>query len=211
MLKAVLYDWGGLNVWLFHRVNQWHAPFWDALMRLGTALGNHGDFPVYMALAVLAGLLLTVRANLHAGHEAAGRLALAWLGVLAVFSLGYLVDGGLIVWLKPWLDFPRPLLALPPGSVVVVGRPEYHHSLPSGHSAFVMLLAASLWPVLTRPWRAAAAAFVVWVGISRLSLGDHFPADVLAGWLLSLAVVGALRTLLRRVMQISSLPESAHG
>ena len=55
MLKAVLYDWGGLNVWLFHLVNQWHAPFWDAPMRLGTTLGNHGNFPVYMALAVEPG------------------------------------------------------------------------------------------------------------------------------------------------------------
>ena len=211
MLKAVLYDWGGLNVWLFHLINQWHAPFWDALMRLGTALGNHANFPVYLALAVRAGLLLTARGQRRGGQGAAGRLAVSWLGVLAVFSLGYVVDGGLIIWLKPWLNFPRPLLALPPGSVVVVGRPEYHHSLPSGHSAFAMLVAASLWPVLDKRWRAAAVAFVFWVGISRLSLGDHFPADVLAGWLLSLAVVGALRTLLRRVMQISSLPESAHG
>ena len=200
MLRAVLYDWGGLNVWLFHWVNHWHAPLWDAFMRLGTVLGNHGNFPVYLALAVLAGLLLTARTNLHAGNEAAARLAMNWLGVLAILSLGYLVDGGLIVWLKPSLDFPRPLLALPPGSVVVVGRPEYHHSLPSGHSAFAMLLAASLWPILNRPWRAAAAAFVVWVGISRLSLGAHFPADVLGGWLLSLAVVVALQRLLRRVM-----------
>jgi membrane-associated phospholipid phosphatase len=35
----------------------------------------------------------------------------------------------------------------------------------------------------------AGAIFVLWVGISRLSLGAHFPADVMAGFLSSLAMV----------------------
>lgn len=209
MLKSVLYDWGGLNVWLFHWVNRWHTPWWDAVMRLGTALGDHRNFPVYITLVVLTALLLTVRMDRRAGRRVAEDQALNWLGVLAVLSAGYLVDGGLIIWLKPWFDFPRPLLALPPGSVVVVGRPEYYHSLPSGHSAFAMLLAASLWPVLAQPWRLAAVMFVLWVGISRLSLGDHFPADIAAGWLLSLVVVWCLRKLLRSTTHVRpGRPES---
>jgi len=35
----------------------------------------------------------------------------------------------------------------------------------------------------------AGVSFVLWVGLSRISLGAHFPADVLAGYLSSLAVV----------------------
>ena len=62
-------------------------------------------------------------------------------------------------------------------------------TLPSGHSSFAMLVTASLWPVLNGRWRVAGACFVLWVGISRMSLGAHFPADVLAGFLSSLAVV----------------------
>ena len=45
MLKAVLYDRGGTNVWLFHLLNQFHNLLWDRLMLLGTALGDHRNFP----------------------------------------------------------------------------------------------------------------------------------------------------------------------
>jgi signal peptidase II len=110
--------------------------------------------------------------------------------------VAYVADGALLGWLKPLLDFPRPPLALPPGTVNVIGAPEYHHSLPSGHSSFAMLVAASLWPVFTRAWRAAACAFVLWVGLSRISLGAHFPADVLAGFVSALTVVLLVRQLI---------------
>ena len=50
VLKDILYDWGGLNVALFHAVNDVHFPALDAAMRLGTALGNHQNFPVYLCL-----------------------------------------------------------------------------------------------------------------------------------------------------------------
>jgi membrane-associated phospholipid phosphatase len=109
--------------------------------------------------------------------------------VIAVFSLAYFFDGLLLGYVKPFLDFPRPPLALPAGTVNIVGVPEYHHSLPSGHSFFAMLVVASLWPVLNSKWRIAGVMFLMWVGISRVSLGAHFPADVMAGFLSSLAVV----------------------
>jgi signal peptidase II len=108
---------------------------------------------------------------------------------LAVFSIAYLLDALLVGALKPLLDFPRPPLALPPGSVHIIGVAEYHHSLPSGHSSFAMLIVASLWPILKGRWRVAGSSVVLWVGISRVSLGAHFPADVMAGFLSSLFVV----------------------
>jgi membrane-associated phospholipid phosphatase len=52
-----------------------------------------------------------------------------------------------------------------------------------------MLVIASLWPVLNRRWLIAGVCYVLWVGISRVSLGAHFPADVMAGYFSSLAVV----------------------
>jgi len=67
-----------------------------------------------------------------------------------------------------------------------------------------MLVMASLWPVLNCNWRVAGACFVLWVGISRMSLGAHFPADVVAGFLSSLAVVllvyAAIQKLLRLIV-----------
>ncbi len=187
-MKAILYDWGGLNVWLFHAINSVHAPLLDWLMLLATRLGDHENFPLYLGLTALFGVAARQRSAFSAPPRAQ-----VWLTVVAVFSLAYVLDGLLLSWLKPLLDFPRPLLALPPGSVVVVGTPELHHSLPSGHSSFAMLVCASLWPAFERKGRLAASAFVIWVGLSRVSLGAHFPADVVAGFLSSLLIVLTVR------------------
>jgi len=123
------------------------------------------------------------------------------MGVIAVFSLAYLLDGLLLGFLKPLLDFPRPPLALPQGTVNIIGIPEYHHSLPSGHSSFAMLVTASLWPILNHRWRIAAVCFVVWVGIYRISLGAHFPADVMAGFVSSLLVVLVVYVAVRKFVR----------
>jgi membrane-associated phospholipid phosphatase len=72
-----------------------------------------------------------------------------------------------------------------------------------------MLVVASLWPVLSRDWRMLGAFFVIWVGLSRISLGAHFPADVLAGFSLGLIVVllvrAAVQALLRRFSRKSDV------
>jgi membrane-associated phospholipid phosphatase len=186
-MKSLFYDWGGFNLWLFHAINDFRSPLIDSFMLLGTRLGDYGNFPLLLALAAAYGLVAASRGRPEDSH--------AWLAALAVFSVAYVLEGQILGFLKPWLDYPRPPLALAAGSVHVVGAPELHHSLPSGHAAFAMLVAASLWPVMIRLLRGALIGYVLWVGISRISLGAHFPADVLAGFALSLALVWPLRGL----------------
>jgi len=195
-MKAILYDWGGLNVWLFHVINNVRSEYWDRIMLLGTELGEHTWFPLYLALIALGALIFVARMPTQSSAQYQVQAA-RWIMVIAVFCIAYLLDGVLINQLKPLLDFPRPPLALPSGTVHIIGAPEYHHSLPSGHSSFAMLSVASLWPVLNRWWRAAGVFFVLWVGVSRISLGAHFPADVLAGFLLSLVIVLLVYTALQ--------------
>ena len=173
-MKAIFYDWGGANIWLFHAINDIRFVWLDRLMLLGTLLGDHSLFPLYLGLLTLFAL---VRVSLSGQDAARCRLqANRWLTVIAVFSLAYLLDGALLTALKSYFDYPRPPLALPQGSVQIIGMPEFHHSLPSGHASFAMLITASLWPVMSRSWRVAGVLFVLWVGISRISLGAHFPA-----------------------------------
>jgi membrane-associated phospholipid phosphatase len=187
-MKEIIYDWGGANVSLFHAINDIRSEYWDKFMLLGTALGEHALFPLYLGLIAVVALTVVARTPLQdvTRYQA---LTTRWMAVIAVFSIAYWLDGLLIGALKPLLDFPRPPLALPLGAVHIIGVAEYHHSLPSGHSSFAMLCVASLWPILNRWWRVAGTFIVLWVGISRVSLGAHFPADVMAGFLSSLAVV----------------------
>ncbi len=81
--------------------------------------------------------------------------------------------------------------------------PETTYSFPSGHAMGSMALVASLAVLLwhTR-WRWFAiilgAVFVLGVSFSRIYLGVHYPSDILAGWLASLAWVLGVRLLWRR-------------
>ena len=196
-MKEILYDWGGANVWLFHAINDWRSAALDNFMSLGTWLGDHTLFPVYLTLIVLVAAFAASRAS---RIETQGQRALLWLGILGVLCVAYLADGAFLGWAKSWFDFPRPLLALPQGAVRVIGAAEFHRSLPSGHASFAMTLAASLWPMLKRWQGWAAMAFVLWVGISRVYVGAHFPADVVAGWLTALLIVWLLRMIAGRYL-----------
>ena len=83
-------------------------------------------------------------------------------------------------------------------------RPENDYSFPSGHamlsSAFVLTALVLLWrsqasALAKRAGTIMGALFVLAVGLSRLYLGVHFPSDILAGWMASLAWVALLSIL----------------
>lgn len=199
MLKEMLYEWGGTNLWLFHAINNLRGDYFDRFMLLGTQIGDHALFPVYLALIVLAATFAVTRATGDIPNQGQ-KLALCWLGTLSILCVAYLLDGAFLTWGKHWFDFPRPLLALPQGAVHVIGEAEYHRSLPSGHASFAMLIVASLWPMLDNRQRWAAAFFVAWVGVSRVNVGAHFPADVLASWLTALPLVLLVRMIARQCL-----------
>lgn len=121
------------------------------------------------------------------------------------------VVGGIAVTeAKLLFDAPRPLAlyhdAIQAGmvSINVMFEPLYAHSFPSGHSQAAFTVAYSLGQLCTR-WGAVgrvtfyATASVI--ALSRVYVGAHFPADVLAGAVLGIATASASFWLLRKVHQ----------
>lgn len=70
--------------------------------------------------------------------------------------------------------------------------PEFDYGFPSGHAMSSMTLVAVLviltWGSRWRWWvLAAGTIFVLVIGWTRLYLGVHYPSDILAGWMASIA------------------------
>ncbi|PAS98865.1 MAG: hypothetical protein BSR46_10990 [Candidatus Dactylopiibacterium carminicum] len=174
-----LYQWGGLNLGLFEAVNAVRGPVIDASMLAGTALGNFLNV-IWVALVML--LLIGVRRGCaQSGWVAHLPDERRLRQLLQVFLLAWGIAGLVVTAGKLGFDMPRPYAVLPAGSVNLLAMPESPYSFPSGHAAFAMLSACVFWPHSRRAVRCLLVFAVLWVGVSRISVGAHFPADVVAG------------------------------
>ncbi len=125
-----------------------------------------GVFPAAFALAIV----LIIRKQWH------------WLTYFVVTLAGGAVLNQVT---KVLLHRVRPHLWQSPA-------PEFDYGFPSGHAMATMALVAALSIMAgnTR-WRwwviIFGGIFVVIIGWTRLYLGVHYPSDILAGWMASLA------------------------
>lgn len=183
--KQLFYDWNGLNVASFEAIN--HAtPDWLApLAHIGSILGSYWGGP-FLLIA-----LLFWSWHLNAATQPATS-ALVMRTQAQRFALGFALTWLAVALVKLLVDFPRPLVALP-DMVRIIGEPELQYSFPSGHAAYTMLVAVTLWPLVPRRFRALLVAWLVWVGWSRIAVGAHFPADLFAGFLIGGLSAGIAR------------------
>jgi undecaprenyl-diphosphatase len=180
-LRHILYDWFGLNRMLFRLINGMHGAIWDRLMEALSTAGEAANFPWYMA-AVL--LLARATPRLVSVQNA------------FVFGIGFPVVELIVAALKAATAMPRPAAALGEQAVTLLDRQAAGAGFPSGHVAFVSLLAAALSAGAPRLLRWLLWLFVVLVALSRLALGAHFPADAVGGAVVGTGVALVIRALL---------------
>jgi signal peptidase II len=181
--KVFIYDWNGANKALFIVINQGLPDMLALLAWLGSTLGSYWGAP--LALTALGW-----RAQRASQPGASQAITLQLMRFAMACLMAFVLTG----ILKLGLDFPRPPAVLET-TVHVIGEMELHRSFPSGHSVYAALLVGTLWRLVPAPLRILLVGFLLWVGWSRIAVGAHFPADVLAGWLLGFGCVWAARHL----------------
>lgn len=160
LVSAIFLELSDYNRTLFDFLNHELSPIASTFWQSMTALGD-----AWVAIVVLCSLI-TIKPTLLKPSLVAI--------VLAVF-----VTHGL----KAGFQIPRPAAVLPSDAMFVVGELlQAHNSFPSGHTltAFTVagIVAASFRvPLLT----SALFALASLVGMSRIMVGAHWPADILLG------------------------------
>ncbi|PLS77057.1 MAG: hypothetical protein CYG59_25665 [Chloroflexi bacterium] len=114
----------------------------------------------------------------------------------------YFIDGdGPLHTLRPFVAHPQQVWTCrqAPGFnsqawLAQLCREEESLAFPSGHAQITLVAWGYLARVVRRRWFTIfAVVWVLLVGISRLYLGQHWPTDILGGWLLgSLMLITAL-------------------
>ena len=140
------------------------APGWPlrVVMQLGT---------LWVALVVVAVTAWATRAR---GVGAA-------LAVAVAVAIAFRLDNVL----KDVIDRPRP-----PGMVdgLHVRETIGGFGFPSGHTTMAFALAASLHPAVATRWRWIVWTLAAVVGVARMHVGVHWPADIVGGAALGTAI-----------------------
>ena len=105
--------------------------------------------------------------------------------IVKVLFTGFSVERILYFILKNKLRRNRPQQAIPGYQSVI--QPSDQFSFPSGHTSaafLVMGIISAFYPVLGIP----LLIWAIWVGISRVMLGVHFPTDSVAGAILGYTI-----------------------
>ena len=160
--ETLLWDQGVLLY-----INAHSNPVFDRIIPLLTNLGG----ALGVTLITLACLLLYYR------RKDFSRFSLLFFTVAGATALNLILK----------LVFKRQRPAL---WDLLVFEPTF--SFPSGHAmassalAFALIIALKNEPYQV-PLRVLAMAYILFIGFTRLYLGVHYPTDILAGWLVSLA------------------------
>jgi len=103
---------------------------------------------------------------------------LIWTSLIAGLISSLLTQG--IKWSLQW---PRPGLVIDPEHFQLIGSAlSSSPAFPSGHTAAAILLASIICLYWRRAWVFCLIfGFALLVGISRIAIGVHWPADVLGG------------------------------
>jgi undecaprenyl-diphosphatase len=144
-----------------------------------------GAPPVVLAVAALAALALWRRT----GSRLRPGVLLASVALTAA----------LVFLLKIAVSRPRPPVD------TLLGSPAMDYSFPSGHTTdgsvvygvSAVLFGAAVAKAVSRLLLTLAVLVAVAVGLSRIYLGYHWATDVIGGWLLAAAVVGAAASVAR--------------
>jgi signal peptidase II len=210
-MKHILYDWFGLNSYLFKIANEnFGGEEFHYIIMLLADWGGFYD-PHHTLFFFLCITCISLFFAKDDSELLLNRTKL-WIKFYVSVFIAELVCLGFIFLLKHYFAYPRPFCAnlgfLVQASHNVVEKVPCMQSFPSGHTAFVSTILVSIWPILNFIGRIAGIGFLFIVMLSRLAAGVHFPADLFWSLIICVTITYFIRKYLVKTLLEKSLYKS---
>lgn len=201
MLKTIFYDFFGLNEQIFFLLNGFaHTQFFDEFL-LSLAF-------VFKPLKM--GGFLVLCFNIFAIRQVLKSRNSENLRKCLILLISSFVTYALVTIFKASFGFMRPICIFEDHpiymhKITVVYENIFkkcYHSLPSGHSAIVVLLGLNLMAFTKNAFVKICVIFIiVTTMISRVMIAFHFPADVIYGALLAIGTYYSVRFIINKMIK----------
>jgi membrane-associated phospholipid phosphatase len=174
MVKYLIYDWLGLNQKLFTYLNNITnlgiAPYWLNIM------SNFFDifvFSLYFILTFIYKIYYLRGDNFDYQKYIANFKQLIQVGFI------YACIGIIYTLMKYGINLPRPYCSLEHfSSISNFANVRCLSSFPSAHTAVAFMISYLFFPYLNFFGRIMTCLMVLAVGLSRIALAMHYPADI---------------------------------
>jgi len=174
-MKHAIYDWFGLNQTLFTQINHISNNFvCQYLSYIFSIL-----FAIFVFLIYYFALVLYRYYRLRKSGFDYVQYS-RYFDELLKIGACYAAIGLIYTLMKFCVNLPRPYCSLTEFvSIANFASERCLSSFPSAHTAVAVLIFYSLLPYLNFTGKLLGSAVIILVGLSRIALAMHFPADVL--------------------------------
>ena len=195
-MKEILYDWLGVNTSIFQFINSnFGRDELDPLMIFGDVVGGHHYAHYHITFLFMFALYSIYKKRTN--NVVFKDTVLYWADLIATLPIALVLSTWVIFTLKGVFAFSRPYCTAGLENIhiipYIIDQTNCYTSFPSGHFAFSTTFLASLWPALNTRFKYLLSFALLFVGISRMAAGAHFPADLTLSFLICVPLVIATR------------------
>lgn len=189
-IVSFCYNFGGFNQKLFLLINQTtNISILPSILQFISWPFGISNFTIYYFICCGWGYLKLIKIK-----EANQQQNEFWRIYNKLVKVGiiYASFGFIYAALKFSINLPRPFCSLPKDSFLTIANIAGERclsSFPSAHTGLAILICYFLWSYLKLPHRLIGVMIVLLVGISRITLAMHYPADIIYSILIAGLVI----------------------
>ncbi|MFK8039920.1 MAG: phosphatase PAP2 family protein [Rickettsiaceae bacterium] len=190
-LYDVAYNWLGLNQYLFLEINKiTNIGILPSLLQFTSHFFDIFHFSIYYIMICLY-YYITFRNNqAKLSQKALEKVFWSKYNHMILIGTTYVMLGCTYAFLKFSINFPRPFCSIK--SYYTVANIDAERCLsgfPSAHIAIAVLILYCFKPCLSKMQTIFGIIIIVLVGLSRISLAMHYPADLLYSILFMIFII----------------------